>query len=78
MGKKDNEPSDGMEKLFSTQGILIAILILGLYWVFFGEDNIFAPSKGAWLTMMEDELNLVHLDLNSTHSNFSKNAFFST
>ncbi len=39
MGKKDNEPSDGMEKLFSTQGILIAILILGLYWVFFGEDN---------------------------------------
>ena len=39
MGKKDNKPSDGMEKLFSTQGILIAILILGLYWVFFGEDN---------------------------------------
>ena len=39
MGKKDNEPLDGMEKLFSTKGILIAILILGLYWVFFGEDN---------------------------------------
>ncbi|MCH1520652.1 MAG: hypothetical protein L7T82_03900 [SAR324 cluster bacterium] len=39
MGKKDNEPSNGMEKLFSTQGVLIAILILGLYWVFFGEDN---------------------------------------
>jgi len=35
MGKKDNEPSDGMEKLFSAQGILIAILILGFYWVFF-------------------------------------------
>ena len=25
---------------------------------FFGEDNIFGRSKGAWFTMMEDELNL--------------------
>ena len=39
MSKKENEPPDGMQKLFSTQGILIAILILGLYWVFFGEDK---------------------------------------
>ena len=42
------------------------------------EDNIFAPSKGAWFTMMEEAFRGVHLDLNSTRSNFSKNAFFST
>ena len=39
MGKKGDEDPNGLEKLFSTQGILIAILILGLYWVFFGEDK---------------------------------------
>ena len=39
MANKENEPSNGLEKLFSTQGILIAILILGFYWVFFGEDK---------------------------------------
>ena len=42
------------------------------------EDNIFAPPQGAWFTMMEDRHHGVPLDLNSTHSNFSKNAFFST
>jgi len=39
MGKKENEDPNGLENLFSTQGILIAILILGLYWIFFGEDK---------------------------------------
>jgi len=39
MANKDNEPPNGLEKLFSTQGILIAILFLGFYWVFFGEDK---------------------------------------
>ena len=39
MSKKENEPQDQRENLFSTKGILIAILILGFYWVFFGEDN---------------------------------------
>ena len=39
MANKENEPPNGLEKLFSTQGILIAILILGFYWVFFGEDK---------------------------------------
>ena len=39
MSKKENEPNDGGEKLFSIQGILIAILFLGIYWVFFGEDT---------------------------------------
>ena len=39
MKEKDNEPPDWLQKLFSTQGILTAILILGVYWVFFGEDK---------------------------------------
>jgi len=39
MANKENEPPNGLEKLFSTQGVLIAILILGFYWVFFGEDK---------------------------------------
>ena len=39
MANKENEPPNGLEKLFSTQSILIAILILGFYWVFFGEDK---------------------------------------
>jgi hypothetical protein len=34
-----------------------------------GEDNIFAPSKGAWFTMMEDRHRGVLSVLNSTHSN---------
>ena len=34
MANKENEPPNGLEKLFSTQGVLIAILILGFYWVF--------------------------------------------
>ena len=42
------------------------------------KDNIFGPPIGAWFTLMEDDNHLVPLDLNSTHSNFSKNAFFST
>ena len=39
MKEKDNEPPDWLQKLFSTQGILTAILILGVYWVFFGEEK---------------------------------------
>ena len=39
MIKKDNDLPDGLEKLFSTKVILFAIFILGLYWVFFGEDK---------------------------------------
>jgi len=39
MGNKENEDPNVLEKLFSTQGILIAILILGLYWIFFGENK---------------------------------------
>ena len=39
MKEKDNEPPDWLQKLFSTQGILTAILILGVYWVFFEEDK---------------------------------------
>ena len=39
MANKENEPPNGLEKLFSTQAVLIGILILGFYWVFFGEDK---------------------------------------
>ena len=39
MSEKDNEAPEWLEKLFSTQVILTAILILGIYWVFFGEDK---------------------------------------
>ena len=39
MREKDNESSEWLEKLFSTQVILTAILILGIYWVFFGEEK---------------------------------------
>ncbi len=39
MRKKNNDNPVGLENLFSTQVILLAIFILGLYWVFFGEDN---------------------------------------
>ena len=39
MSEKDNESPEWLEKLFSTQVILTAILILGVYWVFFGEDK---------------------------------------
>ena len=39
MANKENEPHNGLEKLFSTQAVLIGILILGFYWVFFGEDK---------------------------------------
>ena len=39
MSEKDNESPEWLEKLFSTQVILTAILILGIYWVFFGEDK---------------------------------------
>jgi len=39
MKKKDNDLSDGLEKLFSTKVILLGIFILGLYWIFFGEDK---------------------------------------
>ncbi|MBC8257685.1 MAG: hypothetical protein H8E38_01600 [SAR324 cluster bacterium] len=39
MSKKDNEPPEWLQKLFSTQGILTAILVLGVYWVFVGEDK---------------------------------------
>ena len=39
MSEKNNESPEWLEKLFSTQVILTAILILGVYWVFFGEDK---------------------------------------
>ena len=39
MSEKDNESPEWLEKLFSTQFILTAILFLGIYWVFFGEDK---------------------------------------
>jgi len=39
MRKRENKNISGLEKLFSTQVILFAIFALGLYWVFFGEDN---------------------------------------
>ena len=39
MTNKEKEPPNGLENIFSTQGILLAIFILGLYWVFFGEDK---------------------------------------
>ena len=39
MGQKNNETPEWLEKLFSTQVVLTAILILGIYWVFFGEDK---------------------------------------
>ena len=39
MTEKDYESSQWLEKLFSTQVILTAILILGIYWVFFGDDK---------------------------------------
>ena len=39
MSEKNNESPEWLEKLFSTQVILTAILILGIYWVFFGEDK---------------------------------------
>ena len=39
MSEKDNDQPELLEKLFSTQVILTAILILGIYWVFFGEDK---------------------------------------
>ena len=39
MTNKEKEPPNGLQNIFSTQGILLAIFILGLYWVFFGEDK---------------------------------------
>jgi len=39
MKRKDDDNLGGLEKLFSTQIILLAIFFLGLYWVFFGEDD---------------------------------------
>ncbi len=39
MSEKNNESPEWLEKLFSTQVILTAILILGIYWVFFGENK---------------------------------------
>ena len=39
MRKKDDDNLAGLERLFSTQVILLAIFALGLYWVFLGEDN---------------------------------------
>ena len=39
MRKKDDDNLAGLERLFSTQVILLAIFALGLYWVFFGEDD---------------------------------------
>jgi len=39
MSKKNSESPEWLEKFFSTQVILTAILILGIYWVFFGEDK---------------------------------------
>ena len=38
------------------------------------KDNIFGSPIGAWFTLMEDDNHLFHLDLNSTRSNFFKNA----
>jgi hypothetical protein len=45
---------------------------------FFAEDNFFDQSNGAWVTMMEEAFGGVPLDLNWSHSNFSKNALIST
>ena len=39
MNEKNDRTPSGLEKLFSTQIILLGIFVLGLYWVFFGEDN---------------------------------------
>ncbi|MBS1255349.1 MAG: hypothetical protein MAG581_01149 [Deltaproteobacteria bacterium] len=39
MSEKDNEPPKWLKTLFSTQGILTVILLLGIYWVFFGEEK---------------------------------------
>ena len=60
MKEKDNEPPDWLQKLFSTQGILTAILILGVYWVFFGEDKTrdLDPDTIYFLTKILNELNL--------------------
>ena len=56
----------------------LLLLVFDVHKKMIAEDNTFGPPQGAWFTMMEDNNHLVHLDLNSTHSNFSKNAFFST
>ena len=39
MREKDDDNISGLERLLSTQVILLAIFALGIYWVFFGEDN---------------------------------------
>ena len=39
MAKRGDDLQNGLEKLFSTQVILLAIFVLGFYWVFFGEDK---------------------------------------
>ncbi len=36
-----------MKQLFSTQGLLTIIAVLGIYWVFFGEDQPQAPQRAA-------------------------------
>ena len=40
MSEKDNDQPELLEKLFSTQVILTAILILGIYWVFLGKIKV--------------------------------------
>ncbi len=63
MSEKDNESSEWLEKLFSTQVILTAILILGIYWVFFGEDKSQKSSVSRYTSQeipigISDQLNL--------------------
>ena len=40
MSEKDDDQPELLEKLFSTQVILTAILILGIYWVFLGKIKV--------------------------------------
>ncbi len=40
MSEKDNDQPEWVEKLFSTQVILTAILILGIYWVFLVHSGV--------------------------------------
>ena len=45
MKERNERNPSGLEKLFSTQIILLAIFVLGIYWVFFGEDNNKEPAR---------------------------------
>ncbi len=38
MARDNHEPDDWMKNLFSTNGLLLIIIVLGVYWVFFSDD----------------------------------------